>query len=87
MVEGIIKNVIFGTITRLLGRQLSARLFEMVAARFPWWVRWVGPASWAVSIGWTVLDLQGPAMRKTIPMVLYLGLCSIRQRAGRTVEV
>ena len=26
----------------------------------------------------TVVDLQGPAYRKTIPIVLYLGLCQLR---------
>lgn len=82
VVEGLIKNVIFGTIAKLVGRQLSARLFQFVAGRFPWWLRWIGPAAWTVSIGWTVLDLQGPALRKTIPIVLYLGLCSMRERSS-----
>ena len=46
----------------------------------PWWLQWIGPAAWTLSVGWTALDLQGPAMRKTIPIVLYLGLCSMRER-------
>src|SRR5690606_14159479 len=80
VVQGLIKNIIFGTIARLVGRQLSARLFSLLAGRLPWWVSWIGPAAWAVSIGWTALDRQGPAMRKTIPVVLFLGLCSLRDR-------
>jgi hypothetical protein len=80
IVQGLVKNIIFGTIAKLIGRQLSARLFALLAGRFPWWVRWVGPAAWTVSIGWTVADLQGPAYRKTIPLVLYIGLCSLRER-------
>lgn len=79
VVEGLIKQVIFGTIAKLIGSQLSRKLFLFLAGRFPWWVQWIGPAAWAGSIGWTVVDLQGPALRKTIPVVLYLGLCSIRE--------
>ncbi|GIV62597.1 MAG: hypothetical protein KatS3mg044_1463 [Rhodothermaceae bacterium] len=84
VVEGLIKRVIFGTIARLIGSQLARRLFQFVAGRFPWWLAWVGPAAWTVSIGWTALDLQGPALRQTIPIVLYLGLCSLRERMGAT---
>ncbi|MEM1128132.1 MAG: hypothetical protein AAGI71_15910 [Bacteroidota bacterium] len=80
VVQGLIKQVVFGTITRVLGAQLSQRLFTFVAGQFPWWLRWVGPAAWTVSIGWTVFDLQGPAQRKTVPAMLYLGLCSLRER-------
>lgn len=80
VVDGLIKTVIFGTIARIVGRQLAGRLFQLVAGRFPWWLRWVGPAAWSLSIGWTVIDLQGPALRKTIPVTLYLGLCALRER-------
>lgn len=79
VVQGLIKNVVFGTIARLLGRQLTQRLFGLVAGRFPWWLGWIGPAAWTLSIGWTVIDLQGPALRKTVPAMLYLGLCSLRE--------
>ncbi len=79
VVQGLIKEVIFGTITRIIGKQLSNTLFRMMASRFPWWIRWIGPAAWTFSFGWMALDLQGPAMRKTIPVVLYLGLCMLRE--------
>ena len=82
VVEGLIKRVIFGSIAKIIGSQLAARLFTFVAGRFPWWLGWIGPAAWTVSIGWTVFDLQGPNKRKTIPIVLYLGRCSLRDRYG-----
>jgi hypothetical protein len=82
VVDGLIKNVIFGAIGKLIGRHLSMQLFQFIAGRFPWWVRWIGPAAWTASIGWTVLDLQGPALRKTAPVVLYLGLCSMRRHGS-----
>ncbi len=86
VVQGLVKHIIFGAIAKILGGRLAGQLFRFVAGRFPWWLRWVGPAAWTVSISWTVLDLQGPAYRKTIPAVLYLGLCSIREREGIVVE-
>jgi uncharacterized protein YaaW (UPF0174 family) len=80
IVEGLIKTIIFGTIAKILGRQLTAKLFSFLVGRLPWWITWIGPAAWTLSIGWTALDIQGPAMRKTIPVVLYLGLASLRER-------
>ena len=82
IVQGLIKTIIFGTIGKIIGSQLAAKLFAFLFARMPWWVSWIGPAAWTLSIGWTTIDLQGPAKRKTIPVVLYLGLCSLRQRNG-----
>lgn len=78
IIEGLIKRIIFGTIARFLGRELSRKLFTFLVGRFPWWVAWVGPLAWAGSIGWTAFDLQGPALRKTTPVVLYLGLVALR---------
>ncbi|MCB0717500.1 MAG: hypothetical protein KDD65_03585 [Bacteroidetes bacterium] len=78
VIEGLIKKIILGTIARFLGSELTRKLFTFIVGRFPWWIGWIGPAVWAGSIGWTVVDLQGPAYRKTIPIVLYLGLCQLR---------
>jgi len=80
IVQGLIKTIIFGTIAKIIGSQLAAKLFTFLIGRMPWWVSWIGPAAWTLSIGWTTIDLQGPAKRKTIPIVLYLGLCSLRER-------
>ena len=80
VVNGLIKNIIFGLIGKIIGHQLAMRLFNFILGRFPWWVAWIGPAAWTVSVGWTAFDIQGPAYRKTIPIVLYLGLCSMREK-------
>ncbi|MEZ4700027.1 MAG: hypothetical protein R2834_06835 [Rhodothermales bacterium] len=78
VVDGLIKRVIFGAIGAIIGRQLAMRLFDFIARQFPWWVAWIGPTAWTLSLGWTAFDILGPAMRKTIPIVLYLGLCQLR---------
>lgn len=80
IVQGLIKTIIFGTIAKIIGSQLASKLFTFLVGRMPWWVSWIGPAAWTLSIGWTTIDLQGPARRKTVPTVLYLGLCSLRER-------
>lgn len=80
VVNGLIKNIIFGLIGKIIGHQLAMRLFHFIMGRFPWWVAWIGPVAWTVSLGWTAFDIQGPAYRKTIPVVLYLGLCSMREK-------
>ena len=82
VVQGLIKTVIFGIIAKIIGKQLATRLFKFLFSRLPWWVSWIGPAAWTLSIGWAALDIQGPASRKTIPIVLYLGLCSLREKEG-----
>ncbi len=85
IVEGLIKRVVFSAIARIIGEQLAARLFALLAGRLPWWVNWVGPLAWAGSISFTALDLQGPAYRKTIPAILYLGLCVVRTEGVEAV--
>lgn len=86
VVEALIKRVIFGVIARFIGSRLAGQLFAFLAGRLPWWVNWVGPVAWAGSIGWTATDLQGPAYRKTVPVVLYLGLCVVRERGIEAVS-
>lgn len=86
IVQGLIKTIIFGTIAKIIGSQLAGRLFTFLVGRMPWWVSWIGPAAWTLSIGWTTIDLQGPARRKTVPAVLYLGLCSLRERHPVTAQ-
>lgn len=85
VVNGLIKNIIFGLIGKIIGHQLAMKLFNFIMGRFPWWVAWIGPVAWTVSLGWTAFDIQGPAYRKTIPVVLYLGLCSMRGEDEVTV--
>ncbi len=83
IVQGLIKTIIFGTIAKIIGQQLATRLFTFLVGRLPWWVNWIGPAAWTLSIGWTTFDLQGPARRKTVPIVLYLGICSMRTKTAQ----
>jgi len=81
IVEGLIKTVLFGWTARLIGGKLATSMFSILFARVPWWVNTIIPGAWAISIGLTALQIQGPARQKTIPILLYLGLSCMRDDA------
>ncbi|MCY4158380.1 MAG: hypothetical protein OXE92_01670 [Bacteroidetes bacterium] len=86
VVQGLIKTILFGWTARLIGTKLAASLFAFLFARVPWWVHTIIPGAWTISIGITALDLQGPARRKTVPILLYLGLSCIRLDEEKTKD-
>ncbi len=79
VVQGLIKTILFGWTVRLIGTKLATALFAFLFARVPWWANVIIPGMWTISIGLTALNLQGPARRKTVPILLYLGMTCIRQ--------
>ncbi len=83
VVQGLIKTVLFGWTARLIGMKLATSLFAFLFARVPWWAHTIIPGAWTISIGLTALDLQGPARRKVVPILLYLGLSYIRLDAEK----
>ncbi len=76
--QKLVAELALGAIAGFLGRGVAKQLLQEVMKKFPLWSRWLGPASWALSLGWTAAELQGPALRKTIPIILYLGLVLLR---------
>lgn len=76
--EKIVTTLVVRVIAIAVGREAASHLIATLAARFPWWAEWIGPAVWAVTGAWVAVDLQGPAFRKTIPAMLYLGLVALR---------
>ncbi len=87
VVQGLIKTVLFGWTVRLIGGKLATSLFAFLFARVPWWTHTILPGAWAISFGLTALDLQGPARRKTVLILLYLGLSCIRLDAEKAGKV
>lgn len=76
--EKIVTALVVRIIALVVGRHAAAELIASLAARFPWWAEWIGPAAWAFTGAWIAVDLQGPAFRKTIPTILYMGLICLR---------
>ena len=87
VVQGLIKTVIFGVIAKIIGQQLARALLAFLFSKVPWWVGWISPAAWALSIGWTAISLQGPNRRKTVPVILYLGLCELRRHGSQNMPL
>lgn len=81
-VEKIVTAMVIRVIGAFVGRQGAQHLFQALATRFPWWADWIGPVAWGLSGIWLVYDIQGPAYRKTIPVLLYLGLIQMRETAN-----
>jgi uncharacterized protein YaaW (UPF0174 family) len=74
----IIQGLAISAMAAFMGRKAAEELFKNLATRFPWWAEWLGPIVWALSLGWLAIDLQGAANRKTIPVLLYLGIVGLR---------
>lgn len=76
----LMEAVIFSIITMFLGKEAARQLLKIIIARFPW-LAGMGPVAVAALTGWTVVDLCGPAMRKTIPILLILSMVALRDGA------
>lgn len=74
----LVQSLAVTALAAFIGRKAAEELFKNLAARFPWWAEWLGPIVWGVSLTWLAFDLQGPASRKTIPILLYLGIVALR---------
>ena len=82
-IEDLVTGLVTKAIGRLVGREAARHLITNLAGRFPWWTRGLGPAVWGVTGLWAVLDVQGPAYRRTIPAMLYISLIAVRGSHGK----
>lgn len=74
----LVQGLAIVTIAQFIGKEAAKKLVEQLALRFPWWAEWLGPIVWGISLGWLAFDIQGAAYRKTIPIMLYLGIVGLR---------
>jgi len=78
-VDHLVMDLTARIIAIFIGKAAARQLTKTLATRFPWWAEWMGPVSWAAAGISVSLDLQAPAYRKTIPILLYLGLIALRE--------
>jgi len=78
ILEELIVGLVVAVIAKFSSKKVAQELLKQFVSKFPWWAEWLGPIVWALNLGWLAYDLQGPAFRKTIPSLLYLGLVCIR---------
>ena len=74
----IIQRLALKLLSSIIGKEAAKEIIKALIKKFPWWAEWMGPIGWAISIGWFTLDLQGPAFRKTVEILLYLGVVGLR---------
>ncbi|MBY5920943.1 hypothetical protein [Ferrimonas balearica] len=76
VVQKVLLEVVLGFIAQIIGKQAFNQVARLIAQRFG--AAPLGPIVWGVSGLWLASDLQGPAMRKTVPICLYLGVVALR---------
>lgn len=74
----LVQGLAILAISQFIGKEAAKKIIEQLATKFPWWSNWLGPIVWGLSLSWLAFDLQGAANRKTIPILLYLGLVGLR---------
>lgn len=72
----LVKGLVLAVMASFLGKEAAKKVLEVVAQRLPG--QFLGPIMWVASIGWLGVDLCGPAFRKTIPIMLTLGMVALR---------
>lgn len=74
----MIQALLISIIGPFIGKEVAQQLLIQLGSKLP-----LGPVFWVLGSGWLVLDLLGPASRKTIPLILYLGVLSFRDGASK----
>lgn len=82
----ILQALIFSILSQFIGKETAKRLLVQVAQKIPVVGAALGPILLAGGAGWLIVDLAGPASRKTIPLMLYLGSLALRDGTTREFD-
>lgn len=82
----VLQGLIISVLSQFIGKEAAKRLLVQVAQRIPVVGAALGPILLAGGAGWLIVDLAGPASRKTIPLMLYLGVLALRDGATRDFD-
>ena len=78
----LLSELALGLATKILGSAITRSIMELLARiGFPdWLIPMLGP----LNVAWIASDVAGPAYRKTVPILLCLGMAAIRadQKSG-----
>lgn len=75
----VLEQLIITILSGFLGREVARELLKQIARRIPSSaIPLIGPALLIGSAGWTAWDLAGPALRKLVPVFVYLGIIGLR---------
>jgi uncharacterized protein YaaW (UPF0174 family) len=74
----LLEGLVVGALSVFLGKEAAKALVKTALARVPWLAEFLGPIVWTLTLAWWAYDLQGPANRKFIPILGYLGVVGLR---------
>lgn len=74
----LLEGLVVTTLAIYLGKEAAKKLLKDMLGKVPWVAEFLGPVVWGLSLAWWAYDLQGPANRKTIPILVYLGVVGLR---------
>lgn len=80
----VFQGLIISLLAPFIGAQAARQLLAQALKTLPGLGPMLGPLLLGGAIVWGIIDLLGPASRKTIPLMLYLGLLCLRD--GETPE-
>lgn len=80
----VFQGLIIAILAPFVGLEIAKQLATQIVARIPVLGPWLGPLMIGATAIWSIVDLTGPASRKTIPLILYLGVLCLRD--GETGE-
>ncbi len=80
----VFQSIIISIIAQFIGLQSAKQILAQIVSKLPLGTAWLGPVVWGATAVWSIADLSGPASRKTIPLILYLGVLCLRD--GQTEE-
>ena len=84
----MIEAVVTAVMAQFLGKEAIKQVMKELAKRCPWLIGAgpiIAPLLSAALSGWLVVDLCGPAMRKTIPLLLHLSVVALRDGVDESV--
>lgn len=79
----VLQGLIISIIAPFIGTEAAKQILIQIVSKFPIFGAWLGPLLMAGGAGWLLVDLAGPASRKTIPLILYLGVLCLRDGESR----
>lgn len=74
----VMQGLIISMIAPFIGREAAKQLLVQISTKIPVFGAILGPLLMVGGTGWLLVDMTGPASRKTIPLILYLGVLSFR---------
>jgi uncharacterized protein YaaW (UPF0174 family) len=72
----LISGLALSLLSKLVGQKVAEKILTEIGKRIP--AQMLGPIMWVASTSWLAITLSGPANRKTMPIMLMLGVIALR---------